>query len=92
MTNIIKHCRGVKKRNKSNRWIQIKKMIPDFEISKCLEYEVKSKIGSIFVNKKIFEKKSVKVYEIDHHFYEYYKENIQTDENDQEHILFRIGA
>ena len=24
MTNIIKHCRGKKKRNKSNRWIQKK--------------------------------------------------------------------
>ena len=24
MTNIIKHCRGEKKRNKSNRWIQKK--------------------------------------------------------------------
>ena len=28
MTNIIKHCRGEKKRNKSNRWIQ--KKINDF--------------------------------------------------------------
>ena len=72
--------------------LEKKIMIPDFEISKCLEYEVKSKIRSIFVKEKIFEKKSAKVYEIDHHFYEYYKEKIQTDENDREHILFRIGA
>ena len=28
MTNIIEHCRGEKKRNKSNRWIQ--KKINDF--------------------------------------------------------------
>ena len=28
-------------------------MIPDFEISKYPEHEVKSKMGAIFVNKKI---------------------------------------
>ena len=49
-------------------------MIPDSEISKCPEHEIKLKIGSIFVNKKIFEEKSVKIYEIDPYFYEHYKE------------------
>ena len=47
-------------------------MIPDFKIFKCPEHEVKSKIGSIFVNEKIFEKKNVKIYEIDPYFYEHY--------------------
>ena len=64
-------------------------MIPDFEISKCPEYEVKSKIGSIFVNEKIFEEKSVKIYEIDPYFYEHYEKKIQVDNNDWEYVLFR---
>ena len=65
-------------------------MIPDFEISKCPEHEVKSKIGTIFVNEKIPEEYSVKIYEIDSYFYEHYKEKIQTDKNDCKYILFRI--
>ena len=48
-------------------------MIPDFEITKCPEHEVKSKIGTIFVNKKILEEYSVKIYEIDPYFYEHYE-------------------
>ena len=56
-----------------------KLMIPDYEISKCLEHEVKPKIGAIFINEKILEEYSVKIYEIDHYFYEHYKEKIQTD-------------
>ena len=67
-----------------------KLMIPDYEISKCLEHEVKPKIGAIFINEKILEEYSVKIYEIDHYFYEHYKEKIQTDKNDREYILFRI--
>ena len=58
-------------------------MIPDFEISKCLEHEVKSEIGTIFVNEKILEEYSVKIYEIDPHFYEHYKKKKkQIDNND----------
>ena len=64
-------------------------MIPDFEISKCPEHEVKSKIGTIFVNEKILEEYSVKIYEIDPYFYEHYKKNT-TDENGSKYILFRI--
>ena len=45
-----------------------KLMIPDSEIAQCLEYEVKSKIGNIFVNDKILEEYSVKIYEIDSYF------------------------
>ena len=67
-------------------------MIPDYEISKCPEHEVKSKIGSIFINGKILEEKSVRIYEIDPYFYEHYKEKIQVDNNDQEYILFRIDV
>ena len=66
-------------------------MIPDNEISVCPEYEVKSKIGTIFVNEEILEEYSVKIYEIDPYFYEHYKKKkIQVDNNDQEYILFRI--
>ena len=51
-------------------------MIPDYEISKCPEHEVKSKISSIFMNEKILEEYSVKIYEIDTYFCEHYKEKI----------------
>ena len=64
--------------------------MPDYEISVSIEHEVKSKIGPIFVNEKIFEEKSVKIYEIDPYFYEHYKEKMQTDKNKREYILFRI--
>ena len=73
MTNIIKHCRGEKKRGiRAIDGFRKKLMILDFEISKCPEHEVKSKIGTIFVNKKILEEYSVKIYEIDPYFYKYY--------------------
>ena len=48
-------------------------MIPDFEISKCPEHEVESKIGTIFVKEKILEEYSVKIYEIDPYIYEHYR-------------------
>ena len=48
-------------------------MIPDHEISVSIEHVVKSKIGEIFVNEKILEEYSVKIYEIDPYFYEHYK-------------------
>ena len=65
-------------------------MIPESEIPECPEHEVKSKIGNTFVNEKILEKCSVKIYEIDSYFYEYYREKIQVDKNGCEYILFRI--
>ena len=65
-------------------------MIPDYEITKCPENEVKSKIGTIFSNEKILEEYSVKIYEIDPYFYEHYRKKIQTDENGSKYILFRI--
>ena len=48
-------------------------MIPDYEISECPEHEVKSKIRTLFVNGKILEEYSVRIYEIDPYFYEHYK-------------------
>ena len=48
-------------------------MIPDYEISVSIEHVVKSKIGTIFVNEKILEEYSVKIYEIDPYFYKHYK-------------------
>ena len=45
-----------------------KLMIPDSEIPACLEFEVKSKIGKLFMNEKILAAYSVKTYEIDSFF------------------------
>ena len=53
-----------------------KLMIPDSEITKCPEYEVKSKIGNIFVNEKILEEYSIKIYKIHHYSYEHYRKKI----------------
>ena len=65
-------------------------MIPDYEISVSIEHVVKSKIETIFVNQKIIEEYSVKIYEIDSYFYDHYNKKIQVDHNDQEYISFRI--
>ena len=74
MTNIIKHCRGEKKRGiKVIDGFRKQLMIPDYEISVSIEHVVKSKIGTIFVNEKILEEYSVKIYEIDPYFSEHYE-------------------
>ena len=39
-------------------------MIPDSEVPKCPEFEVKSKIGKLFMNKKILKVHSVNIYKI----------------------------
>ena len=39
--------------------LEKKLMIPDSEIPKCPEFEVKSKVGELFMNEKILEKYSV---------------------------------
>ena len=57
-------------------------MIPESETSECPEFQVKSKTGNIFVNEKILEEYSVRVYKIHLYFYEHYKEKIQVDENE----------
>ena len=48
-------------------------MISESKISECPEHEVKSKIRNIFVNGKILEEYSIKIYEIDPYFYEHHK-------------------
>ena len=48
-------------------------MIPDSEIPKCPEFEVKSKIGKIFKKHNPLEEYSVKIYEIDSYFYKHYE-------------------
>ena len=49
--------------------------MPDHQIFESIEHKIKSKIGTIFVNKDILEEKSVKIYEIDPYFSEHYKKN-----------------
>ena len=49
MTTVIKHCRGENTRGiRAIDGFRNKLMIPNFEIPKCPEFEVKSKIGKIF--------------------------------------------
>ena len=52
-----------------------KLMIPDSEILKCPEFEVKSKIGKSFKKHNPLEEYSVKIYETDPYFYEHYEKN-----------------
>ena len=76
MTTIIKRCRGEKKRGiRVIDGFRKKLAIPDSEIPECPEFEVKSKIGKLFMKEKILEEYSVKIYEIDSYFYENYKKN-----------------
>ena len=89
MTNIIKHCRGKRKRKiRPINGFRKKLFIPDHEISVATEHVVKTKIGTIFKNEKILEEKSVRIYEIDPYFSEHYKK-IQVDNNGQKYILSR---
>ena len=67
-------------------------MIPDSEIPACQQFEVKSKIGKLFMNEKVLEEYSVKIYEIDPFFYEHHKEKIKVDRNGCEYILFRTDV
>ena len=49
MTTVIKRWRGEKTRGiTAIDGFRNKLMIPDFEIPKCPEFEVKSKVGKIF--------------------------------------------
>ena len=57
-------------------------MIPESEIPECPEFEVKSIIGNIFVNEKMLEEYSVKLYKIDPYFYEHHKEKMKIDKMD----------
>ena len=57
----------------TKREIYKKSTIPDSEIPKCPEFEVKSKIGKIFKKHNPIEEYSVRIYEIDPYFYEHYE-------------------
>ena len=84
MTTIIKKCRGEKRRSiRTIDGFRKKIMIPDSEIPKCSEFEVKSKIGKIFQKHNPLEKYSVKIYEIDPYFYRYYEKKYK---------LIKMGA
>ena len=77
MTTIIKRCRGEKKKRgiRAIDGFRNKLMIPDFEIPKCPEFEVKSKIRKIFKDHHFFEEYSVRIPKIDTDFYEQYEKN-----------------
>ena len=93
MTTIIKRCRGGRKRGiRATDGFRKKLMIPDSEISKCPEFEVKSKIGKLLMNEKILQEYFVKTYEIDPYFYEHHKGKTKVDKNEREYILFRIDV
>ena len=84
---MIKRCRGEKKRGiRAIDGFRKKLIIPDSEILKCSEFEVKSKIGKLFMNEKILEEYYVKIYEIDPYFYVHYKKKL--DKNKRKYILF----
>ena len=85
---LLLNVAGVKKRGKRAIDEFRKKLkIPDSEIPKCPEFEVKSKIGKIFKKHNPIEEYSVRIYEIRIWFYKHY-EKIQVDENGCKNILF----
>ena len=91
MTTIIKRCWGEKTRGiRATDKFKNKLMIPDSEIPKCPEFEVKSKLGKISKKHNPLEEYSVKIYEIDPYFYEHYEKRIQVDKNGCKFVLFRI--
>ena len=75
MTTVMKQRTGEKTRGiRALDGFRTKLMIPDSEIPKCPEFQVKSKIGKIFKEHNPLEEYSVGIYEIDPYFYEYYEE------------------
>ena len=93
MTTIIKRCRGKKKRGiRAIDEFRKKSVIPDSEIPKCPEFAVKSKMEKLFMNEKVFEEYSVRIYKIDLYFYEHCKGKIKVDKNGCEYILFSIDV
>ena len=74
MTTIVIRCRGEKTRSiRAIDGLRNKLMIPDSEIPKCPELEVKSKIGKIFKSHNPLEEYSVRIYKINPYFYERYE-------------------
>ena len=69
MTNIIKNCKGEKKRGiRSAESFRRKLLMAEHEIYESIEHILKLKIGKIFVDKEVSEEYSVKIYEIDPYF------------------------
>ena len=92
ITNVIVHCRGGKKGGERRRGEFRKKLkIPEYEISQCPEYKIKSKIGKIFVDKKALEEYCVKFYEIEFFLWALWRK-IKVDKNGSKYILFRIDV
>ena len=86
------HCRGGKKGGERRRGEFRKKLkIPEYEISQCAEYKIKSKIGKIFVDKKALEEYCVKFYEIEFFLWALWRK-IKVDKNGSKYILFRIDV
>ena len=78
MTTIIKRCRGKKTRGiRAIDGFRNKLMIPDSEIPKCPEFELKSKKGKIFKNHNPLEEYSGRIYKIDSHFCEHHEKKYQ---------------
>ena len=76
MTSIIMNCKGEKKRGiKSIQGFRKNLFTSDHELYESIENRIKSKKGTIFVNEDILEEYSVKIYEINLYFSEYYKKN-----------------
>ena len=73
MTTVVKCCRGKKRGERKIDAFTRKLMILHSEITECPEYEVKSRTGNTFLNEKILDEYSVKIYEIDPYFYEHYR-------------------
>ena len=62
MTTIIKRCRGEKKRGiRAIDGFRKKLIMPDSKIPECPDFEVKSKIGKLFMNEKFLEENSVRL-------------------------------
>ena len=91
MTTIIKRCRGEKTRGiRAIDGFRNKLMIPDSEIPKCPEFEVKSKTEKIFKKHNPLEEYSVKIYEVDPYFYKHYGKKYKLIKKGCKYILFRI--
>ena len=92
MTTIIKRCRGEEARGiRAFDEYRKKLMILDFEIPKCPQFDIKSKIGKIFKKHNSIEEYSVKIYKIDPYLYKHYKKK-KVDRNGCKYISFRIDV
>ena len=84
MTTIIKRSRGEKAGGiRAIDGFRNELMISDFEIPKCPEFGVKSKIGKFFKKHNPLEEYSVRIYKIDPYFYKHYE---------KKHILIKMGV